>query len=175
MPRPLPLRLGPCTAAFGAIVILAMFAAGSLAQEVARVIPRRATVDRPLDEAYGTLKHYFNDSSLSRFTLISADDATHTLVAKQSGIGPNDWNELAFCQTSGEQMVYTFTNGTVIVTAKMTAAGKHKTFVSVSADFHGLYTLSLASKSTDLACVSKGVLENNLIAVAGGTAPAPTP
>ncbi len=157
------------------IAVLATIAAGLWAQEVPRVIPRRATVDRPLDEAYGTLKHYFTDSSLSQFTLLTADDKSHTLVAKRSGLGPNDWNELAFCKTGGEQMVYTFTAGTVIVTAKMDAYGKHKTFVSVSADYHGTYTLALASKSTDIACLSKGVLENNLIAVAGGTAPAPQP
>jgi hypothetical protein len=155
------------------LAILAAIAAGAAAQEVPRVIPKRSTVDRPLDAAYGTLKQYFTDSSLSRFTLISSDDTTHTLVAKESGIGPNDWAALAFCQTSGEQMVYTFTDGTVIVTAKLQAAGKHRTFVSVSADFHGMYALALASKSTGLACTSKGVMEDNLISIAGGTSPAP--
>jgi hypothetical protein len=157
------------------LAILATIAAGPFAQEVPRVIPKRSTVDRPLDAAYGTLKQYFTDSSLSQFTLIASDDKTHTLVAKRSGIGPTDWTALAFCKTSGEQMVYNFANGTVIVTAKLQAAGKHKTFLSVSADFHGFYTLALASKSADIACTSKGTLEDNLISVAAGTSPAPKP
>ncbi len=152
-----------------------MFAAVSSAQDLPRVIPRRATVDRPPDEAYGTLKQYFTDSSLSQFTLISSDDKTHTLVAKRSGIATNDWADWAVCETGGEEMVYTFSDGTVMVTAKLEASGKHKTFVSVSADFQGTYSLALASKSTELACTSKGVLENSLIAVAGGTAPASKP
>lgn len=154
------------------IIILTTAAADLFALDLPRVIPRRATVDRPLDAAYGTLKQYFTDSSLSQFTPVSSDDKTHTLVATRSGIGPNDWAELAFCTTSPTQMVYNFSDGTAGVTAKLEAAG-NKTFVSVSADFQGTYTLG--SNSIQIACVSKGVLEDKLIGVAGGSSPTAKP
>ena len=149
-------------------ILLAIIASPALAIETPRIISRSQRVEHPVDQVFGTLKHYFNDSSLSGFQLTSADDKSWTLIAKRSGIDGENWKRWAFCKTSAEQMIYQFEDGTVTVTAQLQKAGNQAAFVTVSADFQGNY--GMGSQEATIDCVSKGSLEQDLIAVAGGPA-----
>jgi len=156
--------------ALAIFVLLTMLSSAAFAIETPRVISRSDKVDEPIDQVFGTLKQYFNDSSLSGFRLTSEDKKTWTLVATRSDIDGANWQKWAFCKTSPEQMIYKFEGGTVSVTIELQKAGNDATFTIVSADFHGDY--GLGSRETTIDCVSKGALETDLITVAGGSAKA---
>ena len=147
-------------------ILLVMIAFPALAIETPRIISRSERVEHPVDQVFGTLKHYFNDSSLSGFRLTSADDKSWTLTATRSGIDGENWNTWAFCKTSAQQMIYQFEDGTMTVTVQLQKAGNQSAFVTVSADFQGNY--ELGSQQATIDCVSKGSLEQDVIAVAGG-------
>lgn len=147
-------------------LLMVMIAFPALAIETPRIISRSERVEHPVDQVFGTLKHYFNDSSLSGFRLTSADDKSWTLIATRSGIDGENWNTWAFCKTSAQQMIYQFEDGTVTVTVQLQKAGNQSAFLTVSADFQGNY--GLGSQQATIDCVSKGSLEQDLIAVAGG-------
>ena len=147
-------------------ILLTIMASPALAIETPRVIPRSERVEHPIDQVFGTLKHYFKDSSLSGFRLTSSDDKSWTLVATRSEIDGENWNRWAFCKTSAQQMIYQFEGGTVSVTVQLQKAGNQSAFVTVSADFQGNY--GLGSQQATIDCVSNGSLEQDLIAVAGG-------
>ena len=149
-------------------MLLAIIASPALALETPRIIPRSDRVEHPIDQVFGTLKHYFNDSSLSGFRLTSADDKSWTLIATRSGIDGENWKRWAFCKTSAQQMIYQFEDGTVTVTVQLQKAGNQSAFVTVSADFQGDY--GLGGQETTIDCVSSGSLEQDLIAVPGGPA-----
>ncbi len=152
------------------IVLLASIALvvqPAFAIETPRIIPRSERVGHPIDQVFGTLKHYFNDSSLSGFVLRSADQKSWTLVATRSDIDGANWNNWAFCKASAEQMIYRFEDGTATVTVQLQKAGAQATFMSVSADFQGTYTLG--SQEARIDCTSTGNMERDLIAVAGGS------
>jgi hypothetical protein len=146
--------------------LLVMTAFPAFGIETPRIISRSERVEHPVDQVFGTLKHYFNDSSLSGFRLTSADDKSWTLIATRSGIDGENWNTWAFCKTSAQQMIYQFEDGTVTVTVQLQKAGNQSAFVTVSADFQGNY--GLGSQEATIDCVSKGSLEQDLVAVAGG-------
>ena len=152
--------------ALAIFVLLTMLSSSALAIDTPRITSRSDKVDKPIDQVFGTLKQYFTDSSLSGFRLTNADQKTWTLIATRTDIDGANWNNWAFCKTSPEQMIYRFEGGTVSVTVELQKAGKGATFTTVSADFHGDY--GLGSQETTIACVSKGALETDLIAVAGG-------
>jgi hypothetical protein len=147
-------------------LLMVMIAFPALAIETPRIISRSERVEHPVDQVFGTLKHYFNDSSLSGFRLTSADDKSWTLIATRSGIDGENWTTWAFCKTSAQQMIYQFEDGTVTVRVQLQKAGNQSAFVTVSADFQGNY--GLGSQQATIDCVSKGSLEQDLIAVAGG-------
>jgi len=137
----------------------------AFAIETPRIIPRMQEVQKPTDEVFDTLRKYFTDSRLSRFQLVSADKATRTLVAKQSGIDGESWSKWAFCQAGPVQMIYQLQDGTVTVTVKLQKGTPHSTFVTVSADFQGTY--GLGANQNKVACTSKFALEDNILAAAG--------
>jgi hypothetical protein len=147
-------------------LLMVMIALPAVAIETPRIVSRSERVEHPVDQVFGTLKHYFNDSSLSGFRLTSADDKSWTLIATRSGIDGENWNTWAFCKTSAQQMIYQFEDGTVTVTVQLQKAGNQSAFLTVSADFQGNY--GLGSQQATIDCVSKGSLEQDLIAVAGG-------
>lgn len=137
----------------------------AFAIEAPRIIPRMQEVQKPVDEVFATVRKYFTDSQLSRFQLVSADNATHILVAKQSGIDDESWSNWAFCQAGPVQMIYRLQDGTVTVTVKLEKATRHSTFATVSANFQGTY--GLGANQNKVACLSKFALEDNILAVAG--------
>lgn len=143
--------------------------APAFALEAPRIVPRMQEIQKPADEVYASLKKYFTDSSLSRFQLVSEDKRKHLLVAKQSGVDPESWSKWAYCQTGPVQMVYKLEDGTALVTVRLDKSTKNSTFASVSADFQGTY--GLGANQNKVACTSKFVLEDSILA-AGGAPPA---
>ena len=137
----------------------------TFAIETPRIVPQMNTVPKPIDEVYARLKKYFTDSSQSNFQLIRADPKTHTLEAKLSEIGNETWTNWAYCKTGPMEMIYKYVGGTVKVTVKLQKTTKNSTFVTVSADFQGRY--QLGSNENEVACTSKFVLENQILAAAG--------
>lgn len=67
-------------------ILIAMIASPALAIEAPTIISRSDGAEHPIDQVFATLKHYFNDSSLSGFRLTNADDKSWTRIATRSGI-----------------------------------------------------------------------------------------
>ena len=137
----------------------------AFAIEAPRIVPRMQEVQKPADEVFETVRKYFTDSRLSRFQLVSEDKRKRTLIAKQSGIDGESWSKWAYCQTGPVQMLYKLEDGTVTVTVKLDKSSRHSTFATVSADFQGTY--GLGANQNKVACTSKFVLEDGILAVAG--------
>jgi hypothetical protein len=138
----------------------------AFAIEQPRIVPRANEVPKAIDEVFTRLKKYFSDP-MNHFQLVSADPKTHTIVAKQSGIGDLVWANWAFCKTGPVEMIYKYQDGTVTVTVKLEKTTKRSTFVSVAADFQGAYRLG--SNETKVACDSKFVLEDQVPSAAGAS------
>jgi hypothetical protein len=130
-----------------------------------RAVPRMNEIQKPAGEVFATLKKYFTDSSLSQFQLVSADERTHTLVAKETTTDDLTWRNWAFCETGPVQMIYKLQDGTVTVTVKLEKTTRRSTLASVSADFQGRY--ALGGNENQVACTSKFVLEDSILAAAG--------
>jgi hypothetical protein len=145
--------------------LLLFILAPAFAIESPRIVPRMQEIQKPADEVYAALKRYFTDARLSRFQLVSEEKRTRTLVAKQSGVDPESWSKWAFCETGPVQMIYKLEDGTVTVKVKLDKSSRHSTFASVSADFQGTY--GLGANQNKVACTSKFVLEDQILAAAG--------
>jgi hypothetical protein len=61
-------------------------------------------------------------------------------------------------------------DGAVTLKIKVEGVGRHTSYVHVDADFEGTYK-SLGATQTAQPCVSKGVLEQNILATAGASNP----
>lgn len=146
--------------------LLLLVVATAFAIEQPRIIPRSLEIQRPVDDVYASMRKYFTDASLSSFKLVSEDPKTHTLVAKQTGIAGEDWSKWAYCETGPVQMVYKLADGTALVTVKLEKSTPRSTFASAAADFEGTY--ALGGNENKVACTSKFVLEDNILAAAGG-------
>jgi hypothetical protein len=128
------------------------------------VIPKSGQAPRDASRTFEILRNYFSNPA-HMFTLVSADPASHRAVAKRRGIDTQEWGEWSYCKLGPEHMIDTLEDGSVIVTVKIDPAGRGASYVTVSADFEGTY--GLGSSETTTQCVSKGVLENNILEAAG--------
>ena len=116
-------------------------------------------------ETYHRLKRYFSDAATSQFQLVSTDERTRTLVVKRDGIDSENWNSWAYCKVGPEHLLDTLKDGAVTAKIKIEPSPRHASFVTVVADFEGTY--GLGSSESNVQCISKGVLENNILAAAG--------
>ena len=146
-------------------LVLLFTLATAFAIETPRIVPRVQEVPKPEREVFASIKHFFADSSLSHFQLVSADERTHTIVAKQTALDDMTWRNWAFCETGPVQMIYKLQDGTAIVTVKLDKATPHSTLASVSADLQGRY--ALGGNQNTVACKSKFALEDQILAAAG--------
>ena len=149
------------------ISLLLFTLAPAFAIDTPRIVPRIQEIQRPVGEVFHTLKKYFTDASLSHFQLVSADERTHTLVARQTALDDLTWRNWAFCETGPVEMIYKLQDGTVTVTVKLSKTTPHSTLADVSADFQGRY--ALAGNQNTVACKSKFALEDQILAAAGAT------
>jgi hypothetical protein len=148
------------------VILLLLFTlAPAFAIDTPRIVPRIQEVQRPVGEVFHTVKKYFTDASLSHFQLVSADEHTHTLVAKQTALDDLTWRTWAFCETGPVQMIYKLEDGTVTVTVKLSKTTPNSTLATVSGDFQGRYALAGNQNTVD--CKSKFVLEDQILAAAG--------
>jgi hypothetical protein len=135
------------------------------ALEPPRIIPHSAQIDKPLPDVFKTLESYFSDTVESKFRLVSADEKTYTIDAKQTGIDTARWTQWAACQTDAMHLIYQLSDATVTLTIKLDPSPHKTTFMTVRADFEGIYVLG--QDSTTIACKSTGTLEDNILALAG--------
>ena len=141
--------------------------------EPPRIIPHSASINKPVPDLFKILKSYFSDRLESKFELVSADEKAGTIVAKQTGIDSDRWRQWAACQTDPMHMIYQLNDAKVTLTIKLDESSHKTTFMTVSADFRGIY--GLAQDQTTIECRSTGALEDNILAFAGAQMPgAPT-
>jgi hypothetical protein len=141
----------------------------AFALDLPRVIPHSAQIDKPVPDVFKTLKSYLSDRLESKFELVSADEKSETIVAKQTGIDSARWAQWAACQTDPMHLIYQLNDAIVTLTIKLDKSPHNKTFMTVSADFQGIY--GLAQDSTTIECKSTGTLEDNILAFAGAQSP----
>ena len=140
----------------------------SLAQPA--VIPRIGQASQSASETFSKLRGYFSDEAASQFKLVKADPHTRTIVATRNGIDAASWAEWAYCKMSPAHLLDSFDDGAVTVKIKVESAGRHNSYVHVDADFEGTYQ-SLGATQTAQQCVSKGVLEQNILTAGGASQP----
>jgi hypothetical protein len=139
------------------------------ALEPPRIIPHSAPINKPVGDVFRVLKSYFLDRVQSRFHTVDANEKTATIIAKQTGIDSDRWRQWAVCQTDPVHMLYQLNDAIVTLTIKLDQAPRNTTFMTVSADFRGIY--GLAQDETTIECRSTGALENNMLALAGAQMP----
>ena len=130
-----------------------------------KIIARMSPVPHDAASTFKTLKRYFSDPGLSNFQLVSADPATHTIVAKRSGIDTATWGQWAYCSLGPMHMLDTLTDAAVTLKVKIEPSVNNASYVTVNADFQGTYGLGNSESTTQ--CISNGVLEENILATAG--------
>ena len=109
---------------------------------------------------------------MSRFKLVKADARSRTIIATRNGIDVGTWSQWAYCKMSPAHLMDSLDNGGVTVKIRVEGVGRHTSYVHVDADFEGTYQ-SLGATRTAQQCVSKGVLEQNILATAGRPSRAP--
>jgi hypothetical protein len=154
-------------------LVVTICCAGAAAFVTPRIIPHSAPVNKPVSDVFHLLKTYFTDRLQSKFQTVNANAETATIIAKQTGIDNVRWREWAVCQTDPMHILYQLNDAIVTLTVKLEQAPHDTTFMTVTADFRGIY--GLAQDQTTIECTSTGALENNILALAGaqmsGTAP----
>ena len=131
------------------------------------IIPRMAHSPDAPTQTFEKLRAHLADNAESSFKLVSADPATHTIVAKRSGIDTQTWNEWAYCKVGPEHLLDTLQDDSVTVTVKVQPSARKTSFVSVSADFEATYALGSSESTTQ--CISNGIVENDLLKLAGAS------
>jgi hypothetical protein len=164
-------RFAPAALSIALLLTLSMLGPQRmlLALEPPRIIPHSAPINKPVGAVFGVLKRYFSDRVESKFGLISADEKAGIIVAKQTGIDSERWRNWAACETDPLHMLYKLEDAQVTITIKLEQAPHNTTFMTVSADFQGMY--GLAQDHTTIECRSTGELEDSLLAFAGAQTP----
>ena len=151
-----------------AAAIVILWSGIALAQPA--VIPRIGQVPRSASETYRKLLTYFSDEGASQFKLLKADSKARTIIARRDGIDTGTWSEWAYCKMSPTHLLDSLADGAVTVKVKVEGVGRHTSYVHVDADFEGTYKSLTATQSAQR-CVSKGALEQNILATAGAAQP----
>jgi len=151
-------------------MLTAMLGVGVVHALPPRLIPHSAPVNKPVNDVFHILKAYFSDRVQSKFQTVNANEASATIVAKQTGIDNLRWRQWAVCQTDPMHMLYQLNDAIVTLTIKLDQAPHNSTFMTVTADFRGIY--GLAQDQTTIECRSTGALEDNILALAGAQLPA---
>jgi hypothetical protein len=125
----------------------------------------------PARSLFRTLQSQFAGGWLGPYQVVSSDRKSQTLVIRRNAIDADNWSKWAYCKVGPLDMLDSLRDGAATVTIKLTPARK-VTFTSAAADFEGTYGLTSASKN--VTCMSRGVLEDNLLAAIAEQTPPPT-
>jgi putative hemolysin len=154
-----------------ALVMSISFARYAHAQTMApRLIPKSATVSRSQRAVFASLRNYL--TTPGPCTLQRADEKTGTLVARCQAPDTQTWNRWAYCKVGTMNLLDTLQSSSAIATIKVARSARNSSFVTVTADLNAVYAFS--SQTNDVACISNGALENQLMTAAGAS-PAPEP
>jgi len=151
---------------------IASWGQSALAQQPS-IIPRHGVAPYDVATTYARIKNYFAQPSNLPLQVVSDNPTSRTLVFKRSGIDTETWSNWEICNVETAHLLDTLEESVATVTVKVTPSASHASFVSVSAEFGATY--ALGSSTTDVACVSKGALENQILAAAGVPQPTESP
>ena len=135
------------------------------------IIEHFGTSKVPARSLFRTLQSQFAGGWLGPYQVVSSDRKSQTLVIRRNAIDADNWSKWAYCKVGPFDMLDSLRDGAAVVTIKLTPARK-VTFTSAAADFEGTYGLTSANKN--VTCMSRGVLEDNLLAAIAAQTPPPT-
>jgi hypothetical protein len=150
-----------------AVLMLTLILGCSSGAAQPAVIPRLSRAPHDAHRTYEIVRNYLSNPRNGFFSIIRADPAAETIVARRTGIDTEQWGEWAYCKLGPEQMLDSLKDASVTLTVKITSAGKVSSEISVIADFRATY--GLGSSETNTQCVSTGVLEDRILRAAGAT------
>lgn len=114
----------------------------------------------PAGRLFSKLKSQFAGGWLGPYKVVRSNPRTRTLVVRRDQIDPDTWSKWAYCKVGPEDLLDNLKDGAVTMTIKLHPV-KQQTFTAVSADFLGTY--GLVSSIKNVQCVSRGVLEDQVL------------
>ncbi len=127
----------------------------------------------PASRLYRALKTQFAGGQLGPWQVISSDPKTRTLVVRRNYIDSENWSNWAYCKVGPLDMLDTLRDGYVTMAIKLEPA-RRVTYTSTTADFEGIYGLT-PSTGKVVPCISRGVLEDQVLATIAAENPPPEP
>jgi hypothetical protein len=146
------------------LTLLVVLCSSAAAQPA--VIPRIGEAPHDVNRTYELVREYLDNPSNGLFTIVRADRATGTIIARLNGMNAQQWGEWAYCKLGPKQMLDTLNEGAVTLTITITQAGSRSSEIKIAADFRGTYT-GLGNSETTAQCISTGALENRILEAAG--------
>jgi hypothetical protein len=135
----------------------------------AQMSSRSADVHRPYGRVYASIANYFAPDSPRDFRIVSVTRhrskaefvATHIVHDKVK------WSAWTYCKVPATQLFDALQQGNVTVRVKVERDGADHTYVTVSAEFQGVY--QFAGNSSTTQCTSQGTLEKDILSAAGAS------
>jgi hypothetical protein len=115
----------------------------------------------PANHLFRELENRFVGGWLGAYQIVRKDPKTRTLVVRRGEIDSDNWTRWAYCKMGPLDLLDSLRDGTATITIKLEPARK-TTFTTALADFEGTY--GLASSTKTVQCLSRGVLEDELLA-----------
>jgi hypothetical protein len=122
----------------------------------------RATLEERPSKLFRRLEEQFNEGSLGPYRIVSSDAKKAELKVRRDSIDNDNWTKWCYCKVDPLNMLDSLQDGTVLVTIDLSPVS-NATDVAVATDFEGTYSLTEASKATTVSCMSRGVLEKELV------------
>ncbi len=161
----------PALIAIAALTMLMFAVTQARAQTMPpSVVPHSSTVNRPTRQVFAALKTYL--TTPGECARQQVDEKTGTLVARCQATDTATWNRWAYCKVGAMNLLDTLQSSSAVATIKVARGGRDSSFVTVSADLNAVY--AFASQTSNIACISNGALEDQLL-IAAGASPAPQP
>ncbi len=142
-----------------------LLAQGRLYAQEPLSIARTAVVQRAESQVFETLKSDLSTGRAGLLELKSANQASGTLAAARDHVDSITWRKWAYCKLGPLDMFDSLQDGRVSLRVNLAAQGKTSTRVRAGADFTGVYRGFSAAKT--VRCVSLGVLEQEVLRLAG--------
>jgi hypothetical protein len=127
----------------------------------------------PAGRLYRALQTQFAGGQLGPWQVVSSDPKTRTLVVRRNYIDLDNWSNWAYCKVGPLDMLDSLRDGYVTMAIKLEPA-RGVTYTSTNADFEGIYGLT-PSRGKVVPCISRGVLEDQVLATIAAENPPPEP